>query len=67
MVFWGATFNAMVAVGVVSLLLFRLPLALLWIVGKIYLGTGMMVEIVEIGKCELARAAVTYDWYCHLM
>jgi hypothetical protein len=37
------------------------------VVGKIYLGTGMMVEIVEIGKCELARAAVSYDWYCHLM
>ena len=27
---WGVTFNAVVAVGVVSLLLFRLPLAILW-------------------------------------
>ena len=30
MVLWGATFNAVVVVGVVSLLLFRLPMAILW-------------------------------------
>ena len=29
MVLWGATFNAVVVVGVVSLLLFRLPMAIL--------------------------------------
>ena len=34
MVLWGATFNAVVAVGVVSLLLFRLPLAILWKVNE---------------------------------
>jgi hypothetical protein len=32
MVLWGATFNAVVVVGVVSLLLFRLPMAILWAV-----------------------------------
>ena len=30
MVLWGATYNAVVVVGVVSLLLFRLPMAILW-------------------------------------
>ena len=30
MVLWGATFNAVGVVGVVSLLLFRLPMAILW-------------------------------------
>jgi hypothetical protein len=30
MVLWGAIFNAVVVIGVVSLLLFRLPMAILW-------------------------------------
>ena len=30
MVLWGASYNAVVVVGVVSLLLFRLPMAILW-------------------------------------
>jgi hypothetical protein len=34
MVLWGATFNAVVVVGVVSLLLFRSPMAILWLVRK---------------------------------
>ena len=33
MVLWGATFNAVVVVGVVSLLFFRLPMAILWLEG----------------------------------
>ena len=35
----GATFNAVVAVGMVSLLLFRLPLAILWTFEKLLIKT----------------------------
>jgi hypothetical protein len=31
MVLWGPTFNAVVVIGVVSLILFRLPMAILWV------------------------------------
>ena len=42
----GVTFNAVVVIGVVSLLLFKLPMAILWV------ATGLVKKIFSILKIE---------------
>ena len=45
MILLGATFNAVVVIGVVSLLLFRLPMALLW--DSIQILTNLKIRVTD--------------------
>ena len=61
MVLWGATFNAVVAIGMVSLLLFRLPLAILRAQNYFFflcsnLGLRKVFKQLGISGCELVYA-----------